>query len=50
MTTWATVWAVVLGVSLTTFALLAVAVAVGGLRDVREMFRRIDRSHQRTRE
>ncbi len=42
---WTTVWTAVLAIGAATFAVLAVVVAIGGLRDVRAMFRRIDAEH-----
>lgn len=43
---WATFWAVVLVAGIAVFAVLAVVVTIGGLADVRQMFRSITRQHE----
>jgi len=43
MSGWMTFWAILLGVSLAGFAVLAVVVAVGGFFDLKAMFRALKR-------
>lgn len=43
---WATVWGLVLLVSYAIFAVLAVAVTIGGFRDMMALFRGIDARHE----
>jgi hypothetical protein len=43
MSGWMTFWAILLGASLTGFAVLAVVVAIGGFFDLRAMFRTLKR-------
>lgn len=43
---WTSIWTLVLVGGSGSFAVLAVIVAVGGFRDVRAMFRRIDAEHE----
>jgi hypothetical protein len=42
---WTSLWIVVLAGGSGSFALLAIIVAIGGFRDVKAMFRRIDAEH-----
>lgn len=42
---WTNVWILILAGGCGGFAVLALVVAIGGFRDVRAMFRRIDAEH-----
>ena len=46
MDVWATFWGWLLAAVLVIFALLAVAVAIGGFFDVKALFETIDEQHQ----
>lgn len=45
MNSWLMFWQVLLIGAFTLFGLLAIIVAVGGLFDIRTMFRRVDAQH-----
>jgi len=47
MGAWAWFWAVLFVASMLVFFGLAVAVTIGGLRDVKEMFRNLRAKHER---
>ena len=47
MSAWATFWGVALAASLLAFALLAVAVTIGGWRDLRTMLRALGERRRR---
>lgn len=44
---WALFWGTLLLLSVLIFLVLAVAVTIGGLRDVRELFKSIEAQHSR---
>ena len=46
---WLTLWTAVLWSALTLFACLAVAVTIGGFRDIRKMLRQIRQQHRESR-
>ena len=45
MAFWIPFWGLVLLVSLLIFAVLAVAVSIGGLADIKSLFKSIERQH-----
>ena len=46
MNFWMTLWKVVLVVSVILFAGMAVWVTIGGMRDIKRMFARLDERHK----
>ena len=46
MNEWAGFWAIMIVVSLATFAVLSVVVAIGGWRDLKELLDRTDESER----
>ena len=47
---WVVFWTIFLVLNLLVFAGLAIAVTIGGFRDIRAMFRNIDQQHAGERE
>jgi hypothetical protein len=47
MNFWLTFWTVVLAAALGSFAILAVVVGIGGMRDLRDLFRSISERQKR---
>ena len=43
---WTTLWTVVFVVSILVFAAVAVMVTIGGIGDIRALFRRMDQRHE----
>ncbi len=48
MSAWNEFWKGLIIVSMVSFAALSVFIMIGGFRDVRAMFRRIDRQHEQS--
>ncbi len=46
ISSWATFWGWILGISLVLFAVIAVVVTIGGFRDIRDLLAQADRDDE----